>query len=841
MSDNSLSKLRARTAVAHGILSKALSIGFQTARIGEVDDLRMPKFRQYGSQMVQLVTQQHFLSLVSVFSFVLPAACAQREGPDFNRLVRPILSARCFACHGPDETHREADLRLDRAESLLAPRDGTPAVVPGEPGKSELIRRILSRNPDETMPPPRAGKALTERERQILTDWVSSGAEVATHWAYVPPRQTEPPAVGLRQWPRNYIDHFVLGRLEQEGLQPSPDADPVTLVRRLHFDLTGLPPDPETVRQFLADPSDTVWAALVDRLLASDACAEHLTSYWLDLVRFADTVGYHGDQDHSISPYRDWVIDAFAENMAFDQFTREQLAGDLLPENTTDQKIASGYNRLLQTSHEGGVQAKEYLAIYAADRVRNLSVVWMGATVGCAQCHDHKYDPYTTRDFYSLAAYFADLDEDQHFRVGSNGLPTRRPPEIKVHTKRERARIAELKQLLNELREAKTPEAAERSRAVNAELEQLTKSARITMISVAKKPREMRILPRGNWLDASGPIVSPAVPQFLGTAATSANGRSTRLDLANWLCNTDEGAGLLTARVFANRFWYLMFGRGLSTSLDDFGGQGAPPEHPELLDQLAIEFSQNWNVKGLLRTMLNSRTYRQSSTSTPALRERDPENSLYARQSAFRLSAEVIRDSALEVSGLLVRKVGGASVKPYQPAGYYRHLNFPVRKYAHHNDDRQWRRGLYVHWQRQFLHPMLKAFDAPSREECTAKRTRSNTPLAALTLLNDPTFTEASRAFAVRILSSNAKSEQDRLRFAMQLAVSRFPDSEELKIFHELIEASSYYYRQKPTEAEKLLANGISAKDESLDVIEQAIWTTVARAILNLDETITRN
>lgn len=788
--------------------------------------------------MVRFVNRQLFSALIFAAAF-LPGTCAQDKGPDFNRLVRPILSSRCFACHGPDETHREAGLRLDRAESLLTARDGTPAVVPGKPDSSELIRRISSRDPDEMMPPPHTGKPLTKKEQQILADWISAGAHVAPHWAYVPPGKTDPPAVQAKTWPRNWVDRFILSRLEQEKLQPSPDAAPVTLVRRLHFDLTGLPPAPETVRRFVEHPTDDAWAKLVDQLLASDACAEHLTTYWLDLVRFADTVGYHGDQDHNISPYRDWVIDAFAGNMPFDQFTREQLAGDLLPGSTTDQKIASGYNRMLQTSHEGGVQQKEYLAIYAADRVRNLSVVWMGATVGCAQCHDHKYDPYTARDFYSLAAYFADLDEDQHFRVGSNGLPTRRPPEIKVHTRREREQLADLQQQLARLKG--DPQAAEKTKALTAEIDRLTKSARLTMISVAKQPRVMRILPRGNWLDDSGPIVSPAVPEFLGKAAASADGRSTRLDLANWLCDSNDGAGLFTARVFANRFWYLMFGRGLSASLDDFGGQGDAPEHPELLDQLAIGFAQNWDVRELLRQMVHSRTYRQSSAWTPELQERDPENSLLARQSAYRLPAEVIRDSALDVSGLLVRKVGGASVKPYQPAGYYRHLNFPTRKYAHHSDDRQWRRGLYVHWQRQFLHPMLKAFDAPSREECTARRTRSNTPLAALTLLNDPTFTEASRAFSVRILRSNAKSERERLDFAMQLAVSRFPDSAELRIFHELIEASTYYYRQNPAEGEKLLTNGISAKDDSLDVVEHAVWMTVARALLNLDEAITRN
>ncbi|MEK6233941.1 MAG: DUF1549 and DUF1553 domain-containing protein, partial [Planctomycetales bacterium] len=402
---------------------------------------------------------------------------------------------------------------------------------------------------------------------------------------------------------------------------------------------------------------------------------------------------------------------------------------------------------MLQTSHEGGVQAKEYLAIYAADRVRNLSSVWLGGTMGCAQCHDHKYDPYTMKDFYSIAAFFADVDEAQHFKRGSNSLPTARPPEIKVLTKRERGRIAELEKRITESQESKPPETA-RIEESRREIARIRKSARTTMITVAIAPREMRILPRGNWLDDSGPAVTPAVPEFLGVVRRDGS-RATRLDLANWLTDSKQGVGGLTARVFANRFWYLFFGTGLSNSLDDFGGQGEPPAHPELLDALAMEFQENdWDVKQLVKRIVMSRAYRQSSLESKAMRVRDPGNRLFVRQSRFRLSAESVRDAALSVSGLLVLDYGGASVKPYQPANYYRHLNFPTRKYSHHTDQRQWRRGVYMHWQRQFLHPMLRAMDAPSREECTAVRPRSNTPLAALTLLNDPTFVEAARAFA---------------------------------------------------------------------------------------------
>ena len=770
------------------------------------------------------------------------------EPPDFYREVRPLLSNRCLACHGPDASHREADLRLDDFEGLTTDRGGYAVVVPDDPRKSELLKRVSSSDPDIVMPPPHVDQRLSAREIDILRRWIASGAEVKPHWAYVPPKSRPAPNVKNTQWSRNWIDFFILSRLEREGLTPSADADHVTLLRRLHFDLTGLPPTPSVVEKFTQSPSDKAYEQLIDNLLAGDAHAEHMAAYWLDLVRFADTVGYHGDQDHNISPYRDWVIDAYANNMHFDQFTREQLAGDLIPDATIDQKVASGYNRLLQTSHEGGVQPKEYLAIYAADRVRNVSAVWMGATVGCAQCHDHKYDPYTAKDFYSLAAFFADLDEDQHFRSGGNSLPTNRAPELNVLSRRERERVKELKQELTKtnrfLKTAPSQDKAaqERQSRLTAEIKRLEAATRKTMVSLAKAPREMRVLPRGNWLDDSGPVVVPAVPEFLGTAAAAA-GRSTRLDLANWLCDPQEGAGLLTARVFVNRFWYQLFGNGLSPSVDDFGGQGVPPNHPELLDQLAIEFVKGqWDVRRILKLIVNSRVYRQSSQWTDQLRTEDPNNSLLARQSNYRLPAETIRDAALDVSGLLVRHVGGPSVKPYQPSGYYRHLNFPVRKYSHDADDRQWRRGVYVHWQRQFLHPMMKAFDAPSREECTAKRARSNTPLAALTLLNDPTFLEAARAFAARVLKKNPSApDADRMRSAVMLTLSRQPDTAELQTLLDLLLSSRSYFDATPAAAETHLEVGLTQQEDTLKATELAAWTTVTRALLNLDEAITRN
>ena len=750
---------------------------------------------------------------------------------DFNRDIRPIMSDKCFFCHGPDPEHREVELRLDvEAEA----KDF--AIVEGKPDESAFFLRITSGDPEERMPPAKSGKKLTKKEIDLLQRWIDQGAPYEPYWAYQPPRRHEPPEVKNGSWSRQWIDRFIVARLEAEGLQPARDADRVTLLRRLSFDLNGLPPTPEEVALFVKHTEPNAYEKVVDRLLASERFGERMAMYWLDLVRYADTVGYHGDQDHNISPYRDYVVDAFNDNMPFDQFTREQLAGDLLDAPTIDQQIATGYNRLLQTSHEGGVQPKEYLAIYAADRVRNVSNVWMGATMGCCQCHDHKYDPYTMKDFYSMVAFFADIDEAKHFKKGTNSLPTARPPEIKVHTKREREQLARWRAEL-----ATSEPGSNESKSLKQQIDHLSSNARMTMITVATQPRTTRVLPRGNWLDDSGPVVEPAIPEFLGELKKSGR-RATRMDLATWLTDAEHGVGGLTARVFANRFWYLLLGVGISDTLDDFGGQGQPPEHPELLDNLAMEFVESgWDVKHMMKLIVMSRAYRQASMESTALRERDPYNRLYARQSRYRLPAEMVRDTALAVSGLLVERVGGASVKPYQPTGYYRHLNFPTRRYEAHTDARQWRRGLYVHWQRQFLHPMLKALDAPSREECTAQRARSNTPLAALTLLNDPTFVEAACALARRTLRAGGETDAQRVAFAFLQAISRSPDEVERDIVMQLLDGNRKYYVDQPEKARHLVSTGLTPVPEGIDTAELAAWTATARAILNMNETISRN
>jgi len=760
------------------------------------------------------------------------------EAVDFNRDIRPILSENCVFCHGPDENHRQADLRLDEADGAHA-----SAIVPGDPGNSEFMQRILAEDADLRMPPVESGKKLKPQEIKLLKQWIAQGAEYDMAWAYAAPQRAPLPKVNKESWPTSPVDYHLLAKMEAAGLAPAPRADKVTLLRRLSFDLTGLPPTPEQVDAFVQDDSPHAFEKQVDRLLATDQFGERMAIYWLDLVRYADTVGYHGDQDHNISPYRDYVLDAFNDNMPFDQFTREQLAGDLLPEPTIDQRIATGYNRLLQTTHEGGLQPKEYLAIYAADRVRNLSAVWMGATVGCAQCHSHKYDPYTIGDFYSLAAFFADVDEARHFKEGSNKLPTNRPPEIAVRSKRERLRLAELEQQLAALESGDESESSseEELSAIRQEIQALQRGTRMTMVTQSIEPRVMRVLPRGNWLDDSGEIVQPAVPDFMGTVNQSGK-RATRLDLANWLVDEQDGVGGLTARVYVNRLWYLFFGVGIANRLDDFGGQGEPPVHPELLDYLALEFCENdWDVKRIVKQIVLTSAYAQSSTASEKARAIDPYNRLVSHQARHRLPAEMVRDNALAVGGLLNLDYGGPSVRPYQPEGYYRHLNFPTRTYRADQDAQQWRRGVYVHWQRQFLHPALKSLDAPSREECTAQRARSNTPLAALALLNDPTFVEAAKAFAVRIVEEGGDNDLERLKFAFRQAMSRQPTGQELSVLDKVLEENRRYYQTRPEEAESLMNVGLHQIPNQRPAVELASWTQAARVIFNLDEFITRN
>jgi hypothetical protein len=833
------------------------------------------------------------------------------EKIQFNRDIRPILAENCFKCHGFDKKQREANRRLDTRDGATADNDGVRAVVPGNLADSDLHLRIRSDDKDDMMPPPDSGKKLSETEKALLDRWIERGAEYQQHWAYLPiVRPTVPaaprPAADANK-PVDAIDRFVQAHLAKIGLAPSPEADRATLARRLCLDLTGLPPTAAEVSAFLTDTGADAYERLVQRLLASPAFGERMAVSWLDVVRYADTIGFHSDNPRNVWPFRDWVIRAFNENKPFDQFTIEQLAGDLLPNATISQKVASTFNRLNLTTEEGGAQPKDYEARTVADRVRAVGTAWLGQTIGCAQCHDHKYDPITTRDFYQLGAFFADIKESAIGRR-EDGMLVLNPAQ-EQQLKELEQRVATLqstidhstpalvdaqrkweceqveKRLLpttgpvasSSTRGKKLPSAivailimepAQRSAAQEAELAKHYRGiapalarARTDLERAEKEkkefekelprtlacesispPRVVRILPRGDWQNETGEVVQPGVLHFLPQNDARPDGsqqRLTRLDLARWIVSRNNP---LTARVFVNRLWKTFFGTGLSKTLDDFGIQGEVPIHGELLDWLASEFlASGWNVKHLTTCIVTSQTYRQTSDAPPELQQRDPDNRELARQSRFRLDAEFVRDNALAIAGLLVPKIGGPSVKPYQPAGYWENLNFPVREWENAKDENQWRRGLYTHWQRSYLHPSLLAFDAPSREECTAERVRSNIPQQALALLNDPTYVEAARVLANRIVHEGGADTAQRLTWAFRNALARNPRADEIATLSALLEKHRALFANQPQAPAQLFTVGIAPAPASSDPAEVAAWTSVARVILNLHETITRS
>jgi mono/diheme cytochrome c family protein len=814
---------------------------------------------------------------------------------DYNREILPLLARQCYQCHGPDEKARKAKLRLDvREEAIKA-----GAFVPGNPEKSEVIARICSTDADVRMPPVSSKKpTLTAEQIALFKRWITEGARFSEHWSFA---KIQRPAIPTVEKPparlSNPIDNFILARLKNEGVSPSPEADRITLIRRLYFDLTGLPPTPQEVRAFVEDKSATAYENTVDKLLVSPHYGERMAIWWLDLVRYADSIGYHSDNPMNVYPYRDYVIKSFNENKPFDKFTIEQLAGDLLPKPSTEQMVATAYNRLLQTTEEGGAQAREYEAKYSADRVRNFGQVWLGGTIMCAECHNHKFDPYTQADFYSVAAFFADIQEAA---VGKRepGLTVPGTPEQETTLRRLTRNVAMAQTKLDAAAhviatdadafanvekwpppapikgqttvvvpaDVKAILAKKPDQRTPAELIRLTAFARDTapdlkqdrdavaaatkaktdyenslprvLVTNSGSTRTVRILARGNWLDDSGPVMAPKTT-FLPPLPALAAGASryTRLDLARWTVSPENP---LTARVAVNRLWKLFHGYGLARSLEESGTQGQLPTHPELLDWLAAEFQSKWDIKQMVKLMVTSATYRQSSVETPAMRERDPVNKLFARQSRYRLDAEFVRDTALSISGLLNPAIGGPSVKPFQPAGYWAALNFPEREWQKDSGEKVYRRGMYTHWQRSFPHPAMVAFDAPSREECTCERPKSNIPQQALVLLNDPEFVEAARAFAQKTISSGGKTDNARLNWAFESATGRKPKAEESSVLTELLDKHRKQFAAKPDDAKKLLAVGDMSVSKEMAPVELAAWMSVCRVILNLHETITR-
>jgi hypothetical protein len=995
--------------------------------------------------------------LLCLSALTLRAANATRR-VDFNRDVRPILSENCFHCHGADANKRKAKLRLDEREVALS----KGAINPGKPELSELVSRIFTTNQDDVMPPPDSNRALTPQQRDTLREWIKQGASYDTHWAFKAPTRPALPAIKKAKWPRNAIDSFILSRLEAEKLSPTTEAPPETQLRRVSFDLTGLPPKPDQLANWhrARDP----YAAAVDELLASPHFGERMAVDWMDVARYADTHGFNNDSARSMWRWRDWVIEAFNKNLPYDQFITEQLAGDLLPKATFEQRLATGFNRNHVINSEGGIIDEEYRVEYVADRVKTTSLAWMGLTMECARCHDHKFDPVSQRDYYRLYAFFNNVDE-----FGEDGRVANASPLMLTPTAAQRAKMKELRAAMQiaerdmnkvdvahrkftviplttnlllsfavsdgtisnraggkavQLKGALTldtnapvqpaflldgkssfvtdglpkfdsgkgwalnawvrgtgpilstmnfdaPESSQsygagvevrvtEQRAVEVRLsrrwpaysanvvtrEQLasnewqhvlvacdgsgkangvrifvdgieafldvihddfgaagiTGRVRIGMSDDKGKPhfagalagvtlmgkpfkadqlaadvrtnlwqasdaflkargellalerdapttmvmnelpqaRPTHVLFRGAY-DQPRDRVEPGVPEFLLPFPSDAT--RNRLGLAKWLTDPRNP---LTARVVVNRFWQSFFGTGLVKSVEDLGFQSDFPSHPELLDWLAMEFMESgWDVKHLVKLIVTSATYRQDSRSTPQLNERDPENRLLARGPRQRLTAEMLRDQALALSGLLKDEIGGPPVYPYQPTNLYKGIivaaEYPGTIYTDAKGDALYRRSLYTFWKRTVPHPTLATFDAPDREVCVARRLKTNTPLQALALMNDTIQLEASRKFAERVMLEGGKSPSDRVKFAFQLATARAPKSSELKPLLALLERRLAAYRADEASAKQLLTIGASKANDSLAPAELAAYANVASLILNLDEAITRN
>ena len=790
----------------------------------------------------------------------------------FNRDIRPILANHCLSCHGPDSAARRADLRLDQRDSAVgAAQSGHAAILPGNAEGSELVVRIHSTDAAVVMPPPETGKALTDQQKQLLARWIREGAQYQPHWSLVPPQAVQVPTLVDDQWSRTEIDRFILARLKSEGLQPSAPLAAHRLLRRLSLDLIGLPPTPAEADAFAqelqqaevmgAAAQDEVVRRWIDHLFRSPHYGERMAVDWLDAARYADTNGYQVDRDRELWAWRDWVIAAFNSNQRFDEFTIEQLAGDLLPSPTVSQRVATGFHRNHMLNEEGGVIPEEFLAEYCADRVETTAAVWLGQTFNCARCHDHKFDAITQKDYYSLYAFFHNVNEKG---IGNYGAPIRRnaPPFLSLPTDEQRAKQMQLQEqqvklaeqlaaidarLKSEQSQSEQDRQAGEAERVQvmaeqaavtkalAELEQQT--ATTLVMEELEKARETRILLRGEY-SKPGDVVTAETPASL--PPMSSEFPKNRLGLAKWL--VDRGHPL-TSRVIVNRLWQQLFGVGLVRTSEDFGVQGEVPSHPELLDWLAVEFVRSgWDVQHMLRLMASSAVYRQSSVVTDLLRQRDPENRLLARGARFRLQSEFLRDQALCVSGLLVRKVGGPSVKPYHPPGLYEQVTAGsgTNVYVEGQGADLYRRSMYTFWKRSVPHPAMLLFDAPFREACVLRRSRTNTPLQALNLLNDPTWVEAARFLAGRMLTEAGPDPGSQLRHGFRLVLIREPEQRELGVLRAGYERVLVEFRESSAEAQQLLQVGATRSVQSLPQAELAAMTVTAGVILNMHETVTR-
>jgi len=825
--------------------------------------------------------------IVAACVIAVRASGGAEPAVQFGRDILPILSDKCFRCHGPDEKHREAGLRLDDEEAAKAERDGTRAIVPGQSRESEILRRITSSDADLVMPPPSAQNQISARETELLRRWIDEGAKWGGHWAYerivrpvVPTGHKTGAAI------QNPIDAFVLQRLEREGLSFSPEASRETLIRRLSLDLRGLPPSPEEVAEFVGDPQPGAYQRLIERFLASPHYGERMAWDWLDAARYADSNGYQGDGERTMWPWRDWVAASFNANQPYDQFTTWQLAGDLLPQATTEQVLATGFCRNHMINGEGGRIAEENRIEYVFDQAETLGTVWLGLTFNCCRCHDHKFDPLSQKDYYSLFAFFNQTP------VNGGGGDPQTAPNLDVPTDAQREKLAAARQTADEFSKtvvaqelalfpfegegktaADSPMAAgfpdeiknilrkpagERN---SGELDKLAghlqptqadyaarlrtlkehvdrrnaASSAIPRVMVMKElpgPRKTFVLEKGLYTQPQGEVTS-AVPTKLPPLPEGAP--ANRLGLANWLVASENP---LMARVTVNRFWQQFFGIGLVKTPDDFGLQGERPIHPELIDWLAAEFqSSGWDTKHLIRLLLTSAAYRQSSRIPDGLAERDPENRLLARGPRFRMPFWMVRDQALAASGLLVPGIGGPPVNPYQPEGVWEEATFGNKKYSQDHGEKLYRRSLYTFWRRIVAPTMF--FDNPSRQTCTVKISRTNTPLQSLFTLNDVQFVEASRVLAERAIEQSGDAS-GRVRWIYGRVLGRGPAPEEIRILSEAAARLRDHFAAHPADVEPLLKVGEQPRNAALDGAEVAAWTAVASEVLNLDEAVTR-
>ena len=808
------------------------------------------------------------LYLTLLIALRLPMAGPDKPAPAFDRDILPVLSDFCFPCHGPDAKSRKADLRLDTAADAL--RHDSGIIVPGKPAESAVIERMRHADPSKLMPPPKFAKRPTEAQIKALESWIASGAKWGQHWSLIPPQKPTLPTAATT-WPRQPWDALVLDRLTKEGLKPAPQAPKAMLLRRVTLDLTGLPPTPKELVDFLADGAPGAYDRAVDRLLASPRYGERMAWEWLDAARYADSNGYQGDAERTMWPWRDWVVQAFNKNLPYNQFTIWQVAGDLLPAATHEQKLATGFLRNYMINGEGGRIPEENRVDYVFDMAETVGTVWLGLTFNCCRCHDHKYDPLTNKDYYSLFAFFNRTSVD-----GSGGNP-QTPPILDTPSPiqaSERIRLADLlkgvQATIDALEKEFAPQVDPASEAGKALKKKLADRSATESLAIRKALKEFakqygptldehekfkaardaneRIIPRvmvmadqpkfrdtfllktglynqpADKVDAATPSALPPLP---------AGAPVDRLALARWLMAAENP---LTARVTVNRLWTQFFGMGLVKTPEDFGIQGERPPMPELLDYLAIDFRDSgWDVKRLVRSIVTSATYCQASTVTPELLEKDPENRLLARGPRNRLPASMLRDQALAVSGLLVDKTGGRPVNPYQPEGIWEEATFGNKKYSQDKGDALYRRTLYTFW-RRIVGP-AEVFDNAPRQVCSVKVYRTNTPLHALLTLNDPTYIEAARHLAQIALQSPG-DETARLQVLANRVLGRPLTPTEIPTLAKALAVSRSQYKNAPEDAEKLLKVGESERDEDLPAEEHAAWTVIAQIVLNLDETL---